>query len=418
MKQGNTLPNIMVMLLAIGLALYFIFSFWESVTDSFTTAIAYEHTVSDSVDGKGVLIREEVLLPTISSGLLDVLRSEGEQVGVGQVVCRVYRDSGAMAVQNQLEMLTTEAKSLEYALSDERELVTVARMDEEIVASIATLLSHSTMGNYNKLEEEIAQVKGTVLRRDYMFGSAQVAKDLEDRYAQVVFEMSNSAQVSSNSMQTVTSPVSGAYSILVDGLEYLNYQMALNLTLEDLNQIVNSEIYSADYGVGKIITGDSWFFVTAIPTVWADELQVGKGMTVRFSGDFSQDITMIVEKVTPAENDTSLVILSSNRYLEQTTLLRVQSVELVYASYTGLRIPKEALRMEQYTNSETGEVTTTYGVYALSAGYAEFKPVQLITETKDFYLVQATNQSADALRQGNEIIVNALGLYTGKLLEY
>lgn len=418
MKQGNTLPTFMVSLLAVGLALYFIFSFWESMTDSFTTAVAYEHTVSESVDGRGVLIREEVLLPTLTAGLLDVLRSEGEQVGVGQVVGRVYRDSSAMAVQSQLEVLSAEAKSLEFALGDERDLVTVSRMDEEIVSAIATLQSASSLGNYNKLEEQIAQVKGTLLRRDYVFGSAQVVKDLEDRYDQVLFEITNTGTISSGSMNTIVTPVSGAYSILVDGLEYLNYTAAMNMSLEDLNQILMFDLLHAEYGVGKIITGDSWHFVTAIPSEWAEDLVVGKGMTVRFSGDFSQDITMKVEKVDPPVDGMQVIVLSTNRYLEQTTLLRVQSVELVYASFTGLRIPKEALRMEEYTNEETGEVTRSYGVYALSAGYAEFKPVTIITETNDFYLVKASNSGASALRQGNEIIVNALGLYNGKLMEY
>lgn len=418
MKQGNTLPNLMVIVLAVGLALYFIFSFWESQTDTFTTTIAYEHTVSESVDSKGVLIREEVLLPTTATGLLDVLRTEGEQVGVGQLVGRVYRDVGAMEVQSQLEALTAEAETLEYALGEEKDLVTVSRMDEEIVESIAKLRSSSALGNFNKLEQQISQVKGNVLRRDYIFGSPQIVKDLEDRYSQVVFEIGNSSQSASGSMSGIYSSVSGAYSILVDGLEYLTYDHAMNMGLNDLNDILAYDLRNSEYGVGKIITGDGWYFVTSISPQWAETLLEGSWVTVRFSGDFSQDIKMKVEQISGEEAGQQVVVLSSNRYLEQTTLLRIQSVELVYATFTGLRIPKESLRVEEYVNETTGETTRSYGVYVLSAGYAEFKPVTIVTEERDYYLVRGVEAGAATFRPGNEVIVNALGLYDGKLLVY
>lgn len=416
MKQGNTISHLIVGILAVGLFFYFVFSFWESMTDTFTTAVVYEYTVSESVEGKGLIVREEELLPEVS-GLLDVLRVEGEQVGVGQVVGRVYRDVGAMATQNQLEALSAEAETLEYAIGEERDLITVTKMDDTIVNVISSLRSSVALGNMNQLETLVSGVKGNVLRRDYIFGSPQVVKDIEDRYGQVVYEMTHSSQVASGSMNTVTTPVSGAYSILVDGLEYLDYSVAMAMNVEDLSRLLEMPLQQFENTAGKIIHGNTWCFVTAIPTEWAEGLQVGRGVTVRFSGDFAQEISMKVERMEDFQG-MSMVVLSSSRYLEQTTLLRVQTVELVYRSDTGIRIPKESLRMEEYINGDTGEVVQRYGVYALSAGYAEFKTVELITESNDYYLVKPTHDGASGLKQGNVIIVHALGLYDGKLMEW
>lgn len=417
MKQANTMPTLVVCILAVGLVLYFVFSFWESMTDTFTTSVIYEYTISESVESKGLIIREEVLLPD-ASGLLDVLRTEGEQVGVGQAVGRVYKDIGVMALQTQLEALNSEAESLEYAMVNQQDLITVTGMDESIVSAIASLRSSVAQGNFNKLETQVSDVKGTVLRRDYIFGSPSVINDIEGRYAQVVYEIANNTQMASGSVNVITTPVSGAYSILVDGLEYLDLDMALSMTSGDLNAILQVPTTQSEYSVGKIITGDSWYFVTAIPSQWASDLRVGRGVTIRFSGDFSQDITMIVEQVKDEDGDISTIVLSSTRYLEQTTLLRFQTVELVYQNFTGLRIPKDALRMVETVNKETEEVTRSYGVYTISAGYAEFKPVRIITEGNDFYLVESTYTGANALKQGNRIVVNAIGIYDGKLMEY
>ncbi len=416
MRQGNTLSTLTVGILAIGILSYFVFSFWETMTTTLTTTTAYSYTVSDSVDAKGVLIREEVLLPKASSGLLDVLRVEGEQVGVGQVVGRVYRDAGAMAEQNQLEKRVAEAEVLEFALAEKMDVVTVSKMDEMIVQALSSLRGAVATGNFNNLESQIADVKGQVLRRDYVFGSAMVVDSLQRRYQTVMDEISWGGSVGTGSVTNVTTPVSGAYSILVDGLEYLTPEMAMEMNLDQLDALVQQPLGAVDYGSGKIITGDTWYFTTSLAVEQAENLQEGRGVTVRFSGDFAQDITMKVEKLGFPDGGRQIVVLSSNRYLEQTTLLRIQSVELVYHSAQGLRVPKSAYRMVTYKDGSTGE--GQFGVYVISAGYAEFKPASILAEGQDFYVVQAVDNGANALREGNTVVVSAVGLYDGKLLVY
>lgn len=417
MRPGNTMPTIMVGILSFSIGLYFVLSFWEALTDTYTSTIAYTYVVSDSVDAKGVLLREEEVLPP-ASGLLDILRTEGEQVGVGQVVGRVYRDSGSMQAQNQLEAKLQEAEVLEYALSDKMDIITVTKMDEQIISAMSTLRSSVVNGSYHQLENQVSQMKGTVLRRDYVFGSALVSKAIEDRYGSVNYEIQNSSQSMSGNMSNLYSPVSGAYSILVDGLETLTVDAIKEYSMTELDFVLNHEITSTEQSTGKIITGDSWSFATVLAGEWASGLKLGSQMTVRFSGDFSQDIPMTIDYIGDAEEGKRLVILSTNRYLEQTTLLRIQTAELVYQSYSGLRVPKEAMRMVQYTDQETGEQRNEFGVFAVSAGYAEFKPAVILAEGTDFYVVEAAREGASSLRAGNEIVVNAVGIYHGKLLEY
>jgi hypothetical protein len=149
---------------------------------------------------------------------------------------------------------------------------------------------------------------------------------------------------------------------------------------------------------------------------------VGGSALLRFSGDFRQDVTMRVDHLSQAENEQVCAVFSTDRYLGQTTLLRFQSAELIFNSYSGLRIPKQALHMEKYTTTDeqTGEVTEhqMLGVYILIAGRAEFKQVNVVTESQDFYVVRSVNESAaDALRSGDEVIVKAVGLYDEKLMD-
>ena len=88
----------------------------------------------------------------------------------------------------------------------------------------------------------------------------------------------------------------------------------------------------------------------------------------------------------------------------------------------GLRIPKAALRMvtQESTDPEPGETVQTnlVGVYTLVGGRAEFKPVEILTEESDFYVVSPATEGRAVLRAGDEVIVRATGLYDGKLLNF
>ena len=170
--------------------------------------------------------------------------------------------------------------------------------------------------------------------------------------------------------------------------------------------------------------GYYWYFAAALPQEVADTLSEGSTVTMRFTGDFTQDVDMTVEQIGAPEEGECLVVFSSDRYLSQTTLLRQQTAELIFESWSGLRIPKEALRLEKSTYTDEDEETgqeqesTRLGVYALVGGRTEFKEVKVVTEGADYYVVQAADNSSSALRAGDEVIVEGVGLYDGQLLEF
>ena len=116
------------------------------------------------------------------------------------------------------------------------------------------------------------------------------------------------------------------------------------------------------------------------------------------------------------------MVFSSNRYLTLTTQLRHQTAELIFDSWSGLRIPKEALRLVEPTPGEDGSAassqTTRVGVYALVAGRTEFREVRIITEGSDFYVVEPVGTGRKILRAGDEVIVRATGLQDGLLLGF
>ena len=107
MKQGKPLITFMMLALAAGLAVYFGVYALNTMEDPYSTTLVYPYTVRDSVAAEGLVVRDALVLPA-QQGIVEVTRSEGEKVGLGQEIALVYRDSQAQADQIQLEQLQME----------------------------------------------------------------------------------------------------------------------------------------------------------------------------------------------------------------------------------------------------------------------------------------------------------------------
>lgn len=169
--------------------------------------------------------------------------------------------------------------------------------------------------------------------------------------------------------------------------------------------------------MGKLVTDSTWYLAALVDETAAAGM---KGtVTVRFSTDYSGTVDMTVERVSPAENGRAVVVLSANRYLAQTAMLRYQTVDLVYDSITGIRVPKRAVRMEDGPAGEDGAPgEPVLGVYTVTGLQAEWKPVDILWEDTDFYLVRPVDEAAsNALHPGDEVITGGTDLADGKVIK-
>lgn len=421
MKQGKSVITFAMAAIAVALVIYFGFYVAKVFSEPYTTALAYTYTSNDSAEAVGILVRQETVLPA-QTGIVDVTRSEGEKVGVGQSVAQVYRDSQAQNNQADLEALADQIQLLEYS-SDGGGVDSAAKLDENILQAVTALHAASGVGDYNQLEDQVRTLKSTVLKRGYVYGNGLGSEELTQKLNDLKSQYAALKQQTSSSTSSVRAPQSGVFSTLVDGYETaVTPQTVFQLTPSSLSALLAGQGKESGGGVGKLITATRWYFAAALPVSVAERLKEGSTATLRFSGDFDQDIDMRVDQIGEAEGDKSVVVFSTDRYLSQTTLLRQQTAELIFNSWSGLRIPKQALRMEKstYTDKETGQEVQNnrLGVYALLGGRAEFKTVEVVTEGDDYYVVRSTTDESDALRAGDEVIVRATELYDGQLLEY
>ena len=107
MKQGTLITKIVMIILLVGVAIYLAIYAVRSLSDPFTTAMAYQDSLDDSVEVTGVLVREEIALSS-GTAIMDILPEEGERVRAGETVAILYQSGDALDRKKQLQALEQE----------------------------------------------------------------------------------------------------------------------------------------------------------------------------------------------------------------------------------------------------------------------------------------------------------------------
>ena len=403
MRKTSPLMKILPIAVLAAVLFYFAVQLYNYLSDPVSTTLVTEGQAEDTISLNGWLLRDEEVLPA-QSGTLSRERQEGQRVGVGQVLATVYADDGALQTVSQIETLELQLQQLQFALTSYLDPDAALKLDTSITGDILTLRQTLTGGDYTAADSDIAQLKAAVLKRDHPYTSQE---EIETEIKAVEGQIS-SLKASLSGAATVTAKAAGTYSAVCDGYE----TVLTTAFLEDVTpgKLARLQPAGTESSMGKLIYGDTWYYVVSLPEEQAAQLKALGTVTLRFAKGFDQNLRMQVANVSAAENGQAAVTLSCRKYLAQTTLLRHQAADVILRTYEGLRVPSNALRV-----SEEG-VT---GVYCLDGVTAAFRPVTVLYQGQGYALVRPADGAADTrtLRAGDEVIASAGALHDGKVIQ-
>lgn len=401
MKKTSPLMKILPIAVLAAVLVYFAVQLYNYLSDPVNTTLVVAGQAEDIIALNGWLLRDEEVLPA-QSGTLSRVRQEGERVGVGQVLARVYANDGALQTVSQIETLELQLQQLQFALTSYLNPDAALKLDTSITGDILTLRQSLTGGDYTAAEGDIAPLKAAVLKRDHSYASQEeIQTEIKSVEGQI------KSLEASLSGTTVTARASGTYSAVCDGYE----TVLTKAFLEDVTpgKLARLQPVDEQSNMGKLIYGDTWYYVVTLPEEQASYLKSQGAVTLRFAKGFDQNIRMQVVSVSAPEDGQAAVTLSCRKYLAQTTLLRHQAADVILRTYEGLRVPSNALRV-----SEEG-VT---GVYCVDGSTAAFRPVTVLYQGQGYALVRAADGASDTqtLRVGDEVIATAGALSDGKVI--
>ena len=402
MKQGRTYTNIILGLFLAAVVLYFGYYLYSANYTPLRTVTAIEYEAGSGSYTSGFVVRQEMTVRS-QYEITTLMVSEGEKVASGQRYATGYDSEDAQERQNHIDQLEHELEQLQYARAFSSEADQQAELEAQISTQLQAVARAVARRDMNSVVDRSAAVKGLVLRQA---SSDEELEAMSLRVNTLNGELQSLLAQSGEDTQTLAAPTGGYFSGSVDGYEMLLTPKSLQgMTIAQLESLEPEE--PADTAVGKLITSSTWYYVTAVDAQLVQDVRPGQTVPVSFVSAFYDALDMTVERLGEEENGKRLLVLSCDRYIQDVTLLREQSADVVFTSYSGLRVPKEAIRVTEDRRT---------GLYVMEAGAAEWKYVDLLHDNGESYVVKLDKSSTDNLWPGDEIILTSEELYDGKVI--
>ena len=402
MKQGKHYRTLILWILLAAITVWFGYHVYSGLTEPLTTTNAVQYEAGAGCYATGFVVRDESVIHSGYSTTV-ITAGEGTRVTKGGSVATGYLTDGAQQRQDRIAELNEQLAQLSYAGRYSSDAAEVAALDAQISSDLQAMARLLCRRDMNSIEEISPELKGLILSRTTDEADAD---QLTAQFTQLQEELERLQAQTASDTRTVTVSSSGYFSGAVDGFETVLTPDALEtLTVSSYNSLTAEQV-PAD-AIGKLIRGDTWYFVTTVPTAESEDVEKGDRVQLTFARDFYEPINMKVERVGDSADGYRLLILSGNTFMQYITLLRQQSADLVFASYSGLRVPKDAVRV-----NENGQV----GVYILEGAVAKWKPIKILYDNGESYVAELDKSSTLNLWPGDEIIVHAKDLYDGKVV--
>ena len=401
MKQGKSYFTVILWILLAAIAAYFGYNVVSSLYAPLMTATVTPYEAGAGYYASGFVVREEELLYS-QYGTTVLNCAECAHVAANDTVATGYRSEDAKTRQTRIDELSGQIEQLQYAWSAVSSVYDQAALDADIAGDLAQLSRYLALRDMNSVSDLSPELKGLILRRT---GSDSDSGSLQARISTLQAELETLEAQSAGDTSAILAGKAGTFSAAVDGYEsVLTPERLMEMTVAEFESVQPDETDAN--AIGRLVTSATWYYACVVPASELSGVEEGDRATLTFARDYYQPVTMRVARLGGNEAGSRLLVLSSDRALQNVTLLRQQSAEIVFTSYSGLRVPKSAVRVE---NGQTG-------VYILEGTLAKWKPITILHDTGESYVVTLDTSSTNNLWPGDELIINAKNLYDGKVV--
>ena len=393
---------------AAALAVYLVIVVISAFSNVRETEPAVHVSVNDSFMSTGWFFRDEQTVSGSASGSVKHVVYSGERVQQDAALALVYADEQSLALSREIEPLENRIRLLDSALETVGNTSDSANVDHMITLTIQQMADQAKTGQGNGMSSSADTLRTLSLQS---VSSSVDTLDIQSERDALEAERAALEQQLSGQTTELTAPISGYYSEVVDGYENVLTRAALeNLTLGEFRTLTQSpEKVDAGQVLGKMIQGFTWYLAAEIPTEQADRLSEGQDLRVNFTQASLETPVSVYSIIREHGSDTALLVLEGTEFNSEMVSMREQPVEIILATYSGLKVPKSAVRIEESTNSD-GTTTQRTVVYILSGGVEKSKIINPLYEAEDYYVVEQSATNWDMLVENDQIVVRGRNL--------
>ncbi|MBE6964779.1 MAG: hypothetical protein IJB42_03490 [Oscillospiraceae bacterium] len=406
MKKESVIPRIITVVLAVLLCAYIGYQAYRALYNPVRTVSAVYTEVDDAVQMDGVVVRDErVMVKNYGSGVLEMNMYEGERVANGSAVAVVFANEDAARKSHEAAEIDEQIERMTALYSQSGESYDINAANDRISEYAISLVRMQQEPVSENTDTAVEELKLSTLMREYIYrDKAELLEVIEQLRAERA-KLGNAAAVKSR----IYASAAGYFSQYADGYEEV-MTPSLVLTSPISEFISTGEKYATPdkNAVGKLVSSNIWYFAATVDEKSAARFSEGAEMTLKFNDKALPQVTGEVVRLTEPEGGRVLVVFECNTHIGSFTKVRKTSARAVVKTYSGLKVPREALRV-----SEEG----INGVYCLIDSQVKFKPVDIIFEKDSYYVSAYDTADTKSLLLYDEIVVSAKNLENKKIVK-
>ncbi len=371
------------------------------------TEVATLYTTTDSIGFKGFYVRDERLVSYNVGGVISYTHPDGSKIAKNSVIAEVYSSQKDLAIQQEIEELTARRDILEDAQAlvgaDSSQLESFSNQIYEKHSEIMQYLYDGDYKSASSLKSDMLNLQS---KREIVKGT-ETSYDEQISYIDSMIEERRA--LISHTPTEISIDAAGYFVSKVDGYEdILNTETVFDLTREQIEKILSEgETQGNPSGViGKLIDGYKWYLVAILNTVRLGTVFEGAQVTLRI-GSSPRNVGARIVDMRRQEDGSSICIFECDTFSSDFVDGRVTQVKLLMDSYQGIRIPTEAIRIDE---------NNQIGVYTQNGVEVVFKRVRQMISEEDYTLVENTSGQDGFISLYDTIIVSGKDLYDGKII--
>lgn len=382
--------------------------FKSFIIEKVETEAAKHFTYSEFISVNGIVLRDESVIVSDNDYENIIYKSSsGDRVSKSGVIASCYTVDLSPEDSVKLKKYESRISQLHDSIKSGIS-IDLPSIESNIISNTKKLLSAFENRDFSE-----ALKAGELLHVN--FNQKDIKVNKTNYYSQVLtfYENAKSELLKSYNAgeSNITAGKAGYFVTGFDGYEYLTAADYPELTVKDFNILYEMKPKNIPINyIGKIETSPSWFYFCVMDSVKASELYIGKKIPIRFDIDGlgSREINFFVAYISSNQNGQTAVKFRSDSIAPEYFNLRKEAADIILTSYTGYKIPTDALRV----------VDGKTGVYVLSATIVSFKPVNVLYAANTFAIVEpATSTGKKMISENDAVIIGGKELYDGKIIQ-
>lgn len=422
----------LILLLLVSAGLYVCLQLFHALRPTYLYETAVPYTLSDSIEAEGVVLFDESTVA--GSGELGYLVADGERVSAGTAVAEIYTSAAQSTIRTQLKSIDSEISLLQKSQN------TSGSQIDLLLAQRSTAL-YGLLDDLDRMDlTQIGENRDAYLTaQNKMQITTGAVSDFNGRIAELQAEREAlAAQL--GVPEQITAPAGGYFtSSQSSAVLTCTRDEAMQMPAGELAALLRQGAEADKAGLaGKIVSSYQWYFCGICTAEQAERFDGVLSVSICFPGRAEDPLPAQVVSV---ETDEAAGIAKFTLLCEyigaDILLLGQEKAQIIFASYTGLRIDADAVHLVKETDDASSAAGSSSdpsasgsedvvingehylpGVYVKYGNIAKFRRITKLYENDEYILVPVNGKvgSDNEVRMYDEIIVEGTDLYDGKLL--